>query len=226
MKKILLLTIVSLFLSTTLMAQILPNIGIKGGLTTSAISTNMSETFSSENALGYQFGAFVRINLGKLYIQPEFVYNHRSTSLDYSINPFIDLPNMKLGVQSDVKIGSFDIPVLVGFKIIKSRVIGLRIFAGPEISFATNKSLSYQYTTSDGTEFDGEVPEPLTTDDFNKQTWYLQAGVGVDVLFLTLDVRYEKGLTDIYNGNIEDINANNIDFSHNVWVISLGIKFL
>ena len=206
------------------MAQILPNFGIKAGLTTSAISTNLSETFSSENALGYQVGLFARLNLGKLYIQPELVYNHRSTSLDYSINPFVDLPNMKLGVQSDVEIGSVDIPVLIGFKILKSRVIGVRIFAGPELSFATSKNLNYQYSTSDGEEFDGEVPDPLTTDDFNQQTWYLQAGAGVDVLMFTFDIRYEKGLSDIYNGKISDINASNIDFSHNVWVFSLGLK--
>ena len=226
MKKILLLTIVSLFLSATLMAQILPNIGVKGALTVSKLSTNLSETFASDNALGYQFGVFARINLGKLYIQPELVYNHRSTSIDYTINPFLDVPDMKLGVQSDVKIGSFDIPVLIGFKIIKSRLIGLRIFAGPELSFSTSKSLNYQYSTSDGEEFDGEVPEPLTTDDFNQQTWYLQAGVGVDVLMFTFDIRYEKGLSDIYSGTMADINAQDINFKNNVWVFSLGIKFL
>jgi len=226
MKKILLLIVVSLFLSTTMMAQILPNFGIKGGLTTSKISTNLSETFSSDNALGYQVGLFARLNLGKFYIQPELVYNHRSTSLDYTIKPNIDFDNKSLGVQSEVKIGSFDIPVLLGFKIIKSRLIGVRIFAGPEISFATNKSLTYQYSTSNGSDFDGEVPDPLTLDDFNKTTWYLQAGAGVDVLIFTFDIRYEKGLSDIYSGEISDLDAQSISFTNNVWVFSLGIKFL
>ena len=226
MKKILLITIVSLFLSTTLMAQLLPNIGIKGGLTTSAISTNLSETFSSENALGYQFGVFARLNFGKLYIQPELVYNHRNTSLNYSINPDIDFSEMTLSVQSDVEIGSFDIPVLVGFSIIKTKLLNVRIFVGPELSFATSKSLNYQYSTSDGSEFEGEIPDPLTLDDFNETTWYLQAGAGIDVLMFTFDIRYEKGLSDIYNGNISDINGKSIDFSHNVWVFSLGLKFL
>jgi len=226
MKKILLLIVVSLFLSTTMMAQILPNFGIKGGLTTSKISTNLSETFSSDNALGYQVGLFARLNLGKFYIQPELVYNHRSTSLDYTIKPNIDFDDKSLGVQSEVKIGSFDIPVLLGFKIIKSRLIGVRIFAGPEISFATNKSLTYQYSTSNGSDFDGEVPDPLTLDDFNKTTWYLQAGAGVDVLIFTFDIRYEKGLSDIYSGEISDLDAQSISFTNNVWVFSLGIKFL
>jgi len=226
MKKILLLTVVSLFLSTTMMAQILPNFGIKGGLTTSKLSTNLSETFSSDNALGYQVGLFVRLNFGKLYLQPELVYNHRSTSLDYTINPSVDFEEMTLGVQSDVKIGSFDIPLLLGFKIIDSKLLGVRIFAGPEISFATNKSLSYQYTTSDGNNFEGEVPDPLTLDDFNKTTWYLQAGAGIDVLMFTFDIRYEKGLSDIYSGQLGDIHAKDINFTNNVWVFSLGLKFL
>jgi hypothetical protein len=127
-----------------------------------------------------------------------------------------------------MKIGTFDLPILAGFKIIDSKLLNLRIFAGPEISFATNKSLSYTYTTDNGEDFNGEVPEDskLSIDDFNNVTWYVQAGAGVDFLFLTFDIRYEKGLNEMFNGNVNLDGVKNLDLKNNVWVFTLGFKFI
>jgi len=224
MKKVFLL-FAALFMGSMLMAQ-LPNFGLRVGLTSTTLSTNLSENFASENRLGYQAGAFVRLNFNKFYIQPELIYNHRSTKLEYEINPVIDGDNQRLGVRSDLKIGTFDVPIIAGFKIIKTKLLNVRIFAGPEISFSTNKDISYEYTTNDGEDFNGDVPEDskLSLDDFNSTTWYLQAGAGVDVLFLTFDVRYEKGLNDIFDGKVSDLN--NVNLKNNVWVFTLGFKFM
>ena len=214
----LLLTIFSVVIGTALMAQ-LPNIGIRAGLTTAEISTDVSAVFTSENTLGYQAGAFVRINFNKFYVQPELIYNHRSTKLEYEVRPVIDLEGQRVGASTEMKIGAFDIPVIAGFKILDTKLFNVRFFAGPVMSLATNKSLEYNYTTGDGEEFTGAVDEPITVDDFNQVTWYGQAGAGVDVLFFTFDIRYEKGLSDLYNNG--DVN-----FKNNVWVFTLGLKFL
>ena len=190
MKKLIFL-FAAVLTSGMLMAQ-MPNIGIRVGLTSNTLSTNLSENFASENRLGYQGGAFVRLNFDKFYVQPELIYNHRSTKLEYEINPVIDGENQKVGVRSDLKIGTFDIPVIAGFKIIKTKLLNVRIFAGPEISFSTSKDVSYEYTTGDGEDFEGDIPDDgkISIDDFNSSTWYLQAGAGLDVLFLTFDVRW------------------------------------
>lgn len=219
MKKVILL-FAALFMGGIVMAQ-LPNIGIRAGLTTSQLTTDLSEQFSSDNTLGYQFGAFARLNFNKFYVQPELIYNHRSTKLEYEINPVIDGENQRVGVRSDMKIGTFDIPVIAGFKLIKNKLFNVRLFAGPNISFSSSKKVSYEYTTNDGEDFDGEIPDDgkISLDDFNSTTWYLQAGAGVDVLFLTFDIRYEKGLSDLYN-------SANLNFKNNVWVFTLGFKFL
>lgn len=216
----LILVIASVLLGTGLMAQGL-NFGLRGGLTTAKISTDLSENFASENQLGYQGGVFVRLNFNRFYVQPELIYNHRSTVLEYNIYPTINGEDQEVGVRSDIKIGTIDIPVLAGFKLVDTKMLNFRIFAGPTISFSTNESLSYEYTTSDGENIEGDVPEDsqLSLDSFNKTNWYLQAGAGVDVLFLTFDVRYEKGLSDIYN-------SGNLNFKNNVWVFTLGFKFI
>lgn len=212
------LVFTAILMSSAIMAQ-LPNIGIRGGLTAAQVSTDLSATFSSENQLGYQGGVFVRLKFNKLYIQPEAIYNHRSTKLEYEVVPVIDIDNQRVGAKTSMKIGTVDVPVLVGFFLVKNKLFNLRVFAGPEISFASSKNVEYEYTTGDGEDFDGEVVDPVTVDDFNQTTWYMQAGAGVDVLFFTFDVRYEKGLSDLYNNNT-------VNFKNNVWVFTLGFKFI
>jgi hypothetical protein len=219
MKKLILLSI-ALIIGSFAMAQ-MPNFGLRAGLTTSALSTNSSATFSSDNQLGYQGGVFVRLNFRKLYVQPELIYNHRSTRLEYKLDPIIDISEGEIGVRSDLTIGTIDVPILAGFKLFDNKMFNFRIFAGPNISFSTNKKVSYEYTTSDGENIEGDIPEgeKVSEDDFKSTTWYLQAGAGVDVLFLTFDVRYETGLSDLYNDG-------NLNFKNNVWVITLGFKIL
>ena len=176
----------------------LPSFGIKAGATASSINTSdFSQNASSDNLLGYQLGAFVRIKSGKLYLQPEVVYNHRSTQL-------VDIAGID-DISFDV--GTIDVPVLIGFKILDAKVFNLRAFVGPEASFATKKNYD-----SSGT---------INLDDFNDLTWYMQAGVGIDLLFLTFDIRYEKGLS-----NFIDDYQNSGSLKNNVFVFSLGLKFM
>lgn len=212
----LVLIIASVLLGTGLMAQGL-NIGLRGGLTTAKISTNLSENFASDNHLGYQGGAFVRLNFNRLYVQPELIYNLRSTTLDYTVGSDIGFDGA--GINYEMELGTFDIPVLLGFKMVDTKLFNVRLFVGPEISFSTSKKLNYEYTTGEGGESGDGDGGPLTLDDFNSSTWYLQAGAGVDVLFLTFDIRYEKGLSDLYNDG-------DLDFKSNVWVFTLGFKII
>jgi hypothetical protein len=48
-------------------------------------------------------------------------------------------------------------------------------------------------------------------------------GAGVDVLFLTLDVRYELGLNNLYN---TPPDGTVYDLKNNLWRVSLGWKIL
>lgn len=199
MKKLTILFL-AILVSSGLYAQ-LPNFGIKVGATASSLNmADLNTNISEDNLLGYQLGAFVRLNSGKFYLQPEVVYNHRSTEL-------VNFENFDVNID----IGTIDIPILVGLKLIDAKVFNLRVFAGPELSFATgDPDLTYE---SGSTE--------LELSDFNELTWYMQAGVGVDLLFLTFDIRYEKGL----NNFINEIGGNN-GFKNNVFVFSLGLKFM
>jgi len=57
-------------------------------------------------------------------------------------------------------------------------------------------------------------------DDLKNSVWSAQMGAGMDVLFMTLDVRYELGIDNLYNG------SNDLSLKNNMFNVSLGIKFL
>ena len=109
-----------------------------------------------------------------------------------------------------IKIGSFDIPLMVGFKIIHSDFITRRIELGPEVSFAINKKIS---------EEQGLNPK-IQASDINTANWYVLGGTGIDILFLTFDIRYKYGLTNL----ITDVNNQSFDTKNNVFLVSLGFR--
>ena len=78
MKKLVILAFFSLIGLTT-MAQSLPiNIGIHGGWNDAKIK---AKEYKVDSHGGYMIGAFARINLGSIYLEPALNFAHKSTSL-------------------------------------------------------------------------------------------------------------------------------------------------
>jgi hypothetical protein len=201
MKKVIVLLLVflpAIFTTEKTFAQF--DLGIKVGFNASKLSANM-DTIKTGFKSGFQIGAFARIGK-KLYLQPEIYYTTQGGV--FSSN--------KLNWKQNIKIGSLDVPVLVGYKLFNTDLVNVRIMAGPEASFVVNKSI----------ENGGTDPAPLTSGDFSSVNWSIQAGAGVDVWKLTLDVRYQVGLNNL----VKEVQAYKFDSKNNVWVISLGFKIL
>jgi len=176
MKKILLVAAICLF-SSALFAQLSSpiSLGVHGGL----VSTKMDykdasiSNIKEESKNGMMLGAFARINLNKWYIQPELNYVSRKSEI------VID------GTGYDFKTKSMDIPMLLGYKIVKLPLFKLRAFAGPVASFNINDSFSKSFK------------EKYDDPNFENAVWNGKVGAGVDVWKLTLDIDYEFGLTDV-----------------------------
>ncbi|WP_421919989.1 porin family protein [Marinifilum sp.] len=174
MKKLILLAVVCLF-SSALFAQVSSpvNLGLHAGL----VSTKIDSEFPSATTIkdkadnGMMLGAFLRINLNKWYLQPELNYVSRKSEIEVD------------GLSLDVKRKSLDVPMLLGYKLVKLPAFKLRTFAGPVASFKIDDSFKSTL---------GEVDE-----DFEGAVWNAKVGAGVDVWKLTLDVDYEFGLSDV-----------------------------
>jgi hypothetical protein len=200
MKKILLICVIALFATELSYGQFA--LGIKVGYNANKLSTNLDSIKSSLSS-GFHVGIFSRIGK-RLYFAPELLYTlsggeftHEGTSLTS-------------GWSEKITIGSMDIPLLLGFKIIHSKVVTWRIEVGPEVSFVVNSKI--KNTES----FTG----PITTSDINTANWYVLGGTGIDVLFLSLDVRYQYGL----NQMIADAQNYSFDTKNSMFNVSLGFK--
>ena len=198
MKKILILLFV-LFLSAEVSYGQFA-FGLKLGYNASKLHTSLDSVKSSFGS-GFHIGAFARIGK-KVYLQPELYYTLQGSVFTSNISNW----------KQKITIGTLDIPVLVGFKIIDLKAVNWRIMAGPMASFIVNSKIKNV----------NSAINPVTSADLQKTNWYIQAGTGVDFLFLTFDVRYQLGL----NNMIKDAAKATFNAKNNLWVVSLGFKIL
>ncbi len=194
MKKLAILILLAIVAATG-NAQDFFDLGPKVGMNTSKISTHMAD-YNPETVSSYQFGAFARINLGRLYIQPEAYSNSKKGKV-------IKLDNLGISTVNSFNLKTVDVPVLLGLKIIDQKALNLRVLAGPTFSFVTDESVKGQ----------------LTEDNLKNSFFGWQYGVGVDFLFLSLDIRKES-----FSNNLYDTPNFDFDTKKGTFVVSLGMK--
>ncbi|WP_266367212.1 porin family protein [Tellurirhabdus rosea] len=163
---------------------------------------------SESRRTGFVGGVYARLGK-KLYIQPEVLVSAKGGSFDI----------VRTGMTSttqrvDIKTTTIDIPLMVGYKLGP-----LRLNAGPLASLPISESKSFkdavnQYTT-----------QPV--DQTYKQAIFgYQAGAGLSLLGLQLDVRYEGGLSDLSRVGIKTPqNDSRFTTRGNLWQITAGFGF-
>jgi hypothetical protein len=181
--------------------------GIKIGFNSSKMITEIANVNEIEDASknGLLAGVFVRINLSKFYLQPEAYFAKKGGDFQYT-----NSSNAIFTQQNDFN--TIDTPVLIGLKLIDLKVVNLRIMAGPMASLIIGKDIKYQLNGIE-TSFSGSP-----TENFKNTNWGIQAGMGIDVLNFTLDVKYEWGINNISDYN--DMTAKS-----KIINVSLGMKF-
>ncbi|MEI6883899.1 MAG: porin family protein [Bacteroidota bacterium] len=196
MKKILLIFAFAMLATQMSYSQF--TLGVKVGYNASKLSTNLDTIKSSVNS-GFHVGVFT--HLGKrLYFAPEILY---------TMSGSVFTPSGNVDWKTKVTVGTFDIPLLLGFKIIHSSAITWRIEVGPEVSFVVNKKVKEM----------GSITSPITGANINTANWYILGGTGIDVLFLSFDIRYQYGLNQFVNdvqGGLKSTNS--------MFLVSVGFR--
>ncbi|QZE15472.1 PorT family protein [Halosquirtibacter laminarini] len=217
MKKLFIVAIFSL-LGSGAFAQLPVNLGLKLGwnsskVSTSTLSTNLSD-YSPLNNNGYLVGVFGRINLKNFFIQPEVYYSLKKGETDFDITPKESNP-VKVTQKVDLK--TFDIPVLLGYRLLDLKLASMYAFTGPVMSINTEGS-SISFSNTDGLADD--VLAGLK--DPSGVNWAYQLGLGFNVALFTIDARYEWGLSNIENG----LTNVSFDQKSDMFTLSLGWRFL
>ncbi len=172
MKKFLLTLIVFAVAISFSAAQVLPTFqfGIKGGVSLSSLAPT-GGTFSSSNQAGYLGGLWARIGALGFNFQPEMYVTAKDVNIDAN------------GGETRAKFTSIDVPLLFGGKV-GALGVGARFYTGPLFSFAVTKDQSF----SDAAGKAGEL-------DYHDQNVAWQFGAGLDIKSISIDLRYEAGIT-------------------------------
>lgn len=187
-------TILLIFISFNSFAQSPFHIGIKAGANFTDMSNNLKD-YNSKSATGYGAGIMMRLDIKKAYIQADFMYSEKN--VDFT-------PTTTLLSEESVKMKNFEIPLVLGYKIVDAKVFNLRAFAGGVYTSVEEAKL----TTKD---VEGVFK------NFDSSNIGYRLGMGVDILSFTLDVSYDGSLNDI-----------NKDFKSkpNTWFVAVGFKFI
>lgn len=206
MKKIVFLLLFAFFATEISYGQFA--LGIKLGYNANKLSTNI-DTIKSQFNSGFHVGVFTRIGK-RFYVAPELQYT--MSGAVFTSEGTLSTSNWK----QKITIGTMDIPVLLGLKIIHSDVLTWRIELGPQVSFLVNQKISEQEN----------IAGPITSADLAKTTWYVLGGTGIDFLFMKLDVRYQYGLNQLISDVQSSIDNKTYNFNtkNQYFVVSLGFK--
>jgi hypothetical protein len=171
------------------------SIGPKVGLSQGNVEVNGNGFSKGNSKMGYHLGLFARLGGNALYLQPEVLYTNTGGEFKETQGT--------TEVNYEATFNRLDVPVLVGLKLGGL----LRIQAGPVASFMLN---------SEVTQDVGSAALP----DYKKSTLAYQAGIGVDVGNMILDLKYEGPLGKVS----EKIAGFSTDQRQNQLILSLGIR--
>ena len=165
------------------------------------LKDNVQDVKEGDAVFGFHAGFFARVSLASVYIQPEILFTNNGGK--------IELDNGGTGQQIvEYDFNKLDVPIMVGFKFARF----FRAQIGPVASLLLKADAESGGVTQD------------VKDHYQNATVGYQAGIGVDIGSLLLDLKYEGNLSK-FGEDIEvgGINANT-DVRNNQWILSLGIK--
>ncbi|MBK7871304.1 MAG: outer membrane beta-barrel protein [Saprospiraceae bacterium] len=184
-----------LFVSVSLTAQV--RINPKVGVNVSAVDAKLKD-IRAEARVGWNAGLDLRFGEGALYFTPGVHYFNYTARLIKDL----DDPN-DVEFKDETTIQNLKVPVNIGLRLTgEGGLLQLHAKGGVTPSYV----LSVKEKA--GFAFD--------KDSLKDWTFGANVGLGVDVLFLTVDLNYEIGLSDYFEG---------AEGKNNMLTLSAGIKF-
>ena len=147
-------------------------------------SFGINEFIESNNSVGFHAGAFGQLNWTKFYVRTELLYIQNKGSYN------TEFPN-----DSDFKLSTLELPVLLGFTIIKQ----VGIYVGP--------SLIYNLDTNFSDAFDLRFENTISV-GFNIGASFIINKFGIDL-------RYSGGFSENTASYLDDIPLDGVGYTIN-----------
>jgi len=176
MKKIVLSFVVFMLFASVSLAQ--TQVKVAFGINSSALFPD-NANLTKKAEIGWQMGGSWLMG-DKLYVEPGIYYSNFTSTLQGTDTSSFDYTS---------KIDMFRVPVFIGYHIVgnaSDSFFNLRVFGGPTASFVTKVAES----------------NPFKKDDFSKVLWGVDAGIGINVWWIFVDIGYEWGLNKVYKHDI------------------------
>lgn len=172
-------------------------LGIKAGPNFANIDANSSIGANYKNRTGFHGGAFALIKLTKIGIQPELLFSQQGSTVKFNSG------------DGEANFDYINIPIILKLYT----VAGINLQIGPQFGFLSGGEVK---NTVNG------ITTIQDAKDFYKGSDFSAAlGLGWDLPFgLTLDARYNLGLSKINDGSNSDKAKNQ------VFQISAGFKII
>jgi hypothetical protein len=150
--------------AATQTVEILPQLGV------STVKYD-SDMFDSSTGLGLEIGGKLRVGR-RFYVEPGVFFAWGGADISDQTD------------EGTLTLGDFRVPLVVGLKVVASRALEVRVFAGGGAAFVTSVS------------GDGAL-EDVTSDDVTSTLWNARVGIGGDFTLVSADIGYDFGLTDL-----------------------------
>jgi len=224
MRKILLSFLLGAAVSTQVMAQggKLLSIGIKGVVSGSWVgelptSARDIKTNRENMQVGYVGGVWFRIKvpIAGFYIQPEINFSQQNGKYTYQFTPGGVQPPAGGAITEygkKLSLNSLEFPLSLGYRI-PLGPIGFKISGGGVMNTILSAKQNFQnYTVTGGTSVLTSTTPQDITNQVKKLQLGFQGGIGFDFLNkLSVDVRLQQNLTNIYEGYATPTATNQID---------------
>jgi len=200
------------------------NYGIKAGLNSLLLDVGGLELNGYDldnvrtiNNVGYSFELLGRINMNRVFIQPSIAWKYTKGDIRFDIlqPPLVGTyePRVMESILN-VEIKSLEVPVMIGYNLIKEKPYVLSVMAGTKFKY----NYDIAYSTLWNTEED--------------DNYYLSLYSAVEVIIgrLTFDFGYERGLNTMrstfdYMPNSSDCRPMKLKNRLDGLTMSIGILF-
>lgn len=165
------------------------------GLNASTLTSDFSDA-DWQRAAGYQAGLDVQFG-NRVYFQPGIHWE--------LINKDLVPENVIGDFSTEFQATHIRIPLLLGFRLFSDEntsLLNFRVFTGPDIAFSVSNS-EHSFLGID-----------LSSNQYRRLHWSWNGGVGVNFLFLFLDVGYKVGLSEYFRASVGNDARTNVFFGN------------